>query len=156
MIFIPYTEADYETATSYLSIADADDLISGQNNNTSWNGYADAVKQILLNQSSLAVDSAFMYQGVKISEAQMLKFPRMEYGADSLLASKVLPNNVKFAVVMMCLQYSNDKAFKNITSETISKLSWSFANSESEVGSEIYTFLKPLQAKTVRLGTRNE
>lgn len=156
MIFIPYTEENFETATSYLSVEEADEIIAGQRNNSIWNGYDAGVKEAILNQASVAVDSALMYQGKKISSLQLLKFPRM--GVDEKVdeVSKKLPINIKYAVSTICVQYSNDKAFKNITQETISKLNWTFKESTNDIGAEVLTFLKPLKATIVRIGTPNE
>lgn len=152
MLFIPHTEENYETANSYLSVADADEIIAGQSSNTKWNSYSSDVKQVLLIQASLAVDGAIMYSGVKVSDLQVLKFPRMAVDGVSDEASKEIPINIKFATASLCLQYSNNKAFRNITSETISKLSRTFKEVENDIGAEILAFLKPLKATTVRLG----
>lgn len=148
MIFVPYTEADYEIANSYLSIEDADDIILKQANSEAWDILEDEDKQMLLMQSSLAVDGAFMYQGAKTSSNQILKFPRNE--------SLVLPQNIKFATAMMCLDYSNDEVFKNIKREKISKHETEyFSNSDNltngAVNSGIVAFLRPLRATTVKI-----
>jgi len=147
-MFIPYTETDYEVANSYLSVADADALIAGQNNNSVWNTYADDVKQTMLMQSSLAVDGALMYQGAKTSSLQVLKFPRN--------GSYTLPPNIKYAVVFICLKYSNDKAFKNITNETIGKLSWKFKNVDDTIGADVLAYLKPLKATSIKVGASSD
>lgn len=152
MLFIPHTEENYETANSYLSVADADEIIAGQSSNSNWNGYSNDVKQVLLIQASLAVDGAIMYSGVKVSDIQVLKFPRMVVDSVSDEASKAIPINIKFATASLCLQYSNQKAFKNITSETISKLSRKFKEASDDIGAEILAFLKPLKATTVKIG----
>jgi len=148
MLFVPYTEVDFEIANSYLSIADADALIAGQNNNGVWSAYTDEVKQTMLMQSSLAVDGALMYKGSKTSSLQVLKFPRD--------GSYTLPPNIKFAVVFMCLKYSNDKAFKNITKETISKLSWEFKNVNDTIGADVLAYLKPLKATSIKVGASSD
>ena len=148
MLFIPYTKENFEIANSYLSVEDADALIAGQNNNSVWNTYTDEVKQTMLIQSSLAVDGALMYQGSKTSPLQVLKFPRD--------GSYTIPPNIKFAVVFMCLKYSNDKAFKNITKETISKLSWEFKNANVAIGDDVLAYLKPLKATSVKVGASSD
>lgn len=152
MIFVPYTEADFEIANSYLSIDDADDIILKQNNSEAWDILEDEDKKMLLMQSSLAVDGALMYQGAKVSSNQVLKFPRNE--------STKLPQNIKFAVAMMCLDYSNDDVFKNIKREKISKHETEFfSNSDNlsngAVNSSIIAFLIPLRATTVKLKRSN-
>lgn len=156
MIFIPYTEDNFEIATSYLSVEEADEIIEGQRNNSIWKSYDVSVKEAILNQASVAVDSALMYQGKKISSSQLLKFPRMNIDEKVDEASKKLPINIKYAIATICVQYSNDKAFKNITQETISKMNWTFKESTNDIGAEVLTFLKPLKATTLRIGTANE
>lgn len=148
-MFTPYTEDDFEIATSYLSVDEADEIIAGQKMNTNWNNLDDDVKKILLIQSSLAVDGALMYYGVKVSDNQILKFPRKKIDDED---NKVIPLNIKFATASLCLKYSNDEAFKNVTSETISKLTRVFEASSNDIGLEILALLKPLKASTVRLG----
>ena len=148
MIFVPHTEADYEIANSYLSVADADDIILKQSNREAWDILEDVEKQMLLMQSSLAVDGALMYQGAKTSSNQLLKFPRNE--------SLVIPQNIKFAVAMMCLDYSNDEIFKNIKKEKIGKHETEFfSNSDNltngVVSGNIIAFLNPLRATTVKI-----
>lgn len=152
MIFVPHTETDYEIANSYLSVADADEIITKQNNSEVWASLDTPTKQMLLMQSSLAIDGALMYQGTKTSSNQLLKFPRNE-----LLT---LPQNIKFATAMMCLDYSNDDVFKNIKREKISKHETEyFSNSDNltngAVGSGIIAFLTPLKAITIRIKSSN-
>jgi hypothetical protein len=152
MIFVPHTEADYEIANSYLSVADADEIIAKQSNSEAWVAFDAPTKQMLLMQSSLAIDGALMYQGTKTSSNQLLKFPR-----NDLLS---LPQNIKFATAMMCLDYSNDEMFKNIKSEQIAKHKTEyFSNSDNltsgAVSSGIIAFLTPLKAITMRIKSSN-
>ena len=152
MIFVPHTETDYEIANSYLSVADADDIINKQSNSEAWQGLDNPTKEMLLMQSSLAVDGALMYQGAKTSSNQVLKFPRNE-----LLT---LPQNIKFATAMMVLDYSNDDVFKNIKREKIAKHETEyFSNSDNltngAVSSGIIAFLIPLKAITMKIKASN-
>lgn len=152
MIFVPHTELDYEIANSYLNVADADEIITKQTNSETWVALDAPTKQMLLMQSSLAIDGALMYQGTKTSLNQILKFPR-----NTLLT---LPQNIKFATAMMCLDYSNDEVFKNIKKEKISKHETEyFSNSDNltngAVGSGIIAFLTPLKAITMRIKSSN-
>lgn len=152
MIFVPHTELDYEIANSYLNVADADEIITKQSNSEAWVALDAPTKQMLLMQSSLAIDGALMYQYTKTSLNQILKFPR-----NTLLT---LPQNIKFATAMMCLDYSNDEVFKNIKREIISKHETEyFSNSDNltngAVGSGIIAFLTPLKAITMRIKSSN-
>jgi hypothetical protein len=152
MIFVPHSEADYEIANSYLDVADADEIIAKQSNSEAWVALDAPTKQMLLMQSSLAIDGALMYQYTKTSLNQILKFPR-----NTLLT---LPQNIKFATAMMCLDYSNDEVFKNIKREKISKHETEyFSNSDNltngAVGSGIIAFLTPLKAITMRIKSSN-
>lgn len=149
MIFVPYTELNYEIANSYLSVADASDIISKQNNSATWTALASETKEMLLMQSSLAVDGALSYKGVKTSETQLLKFPR-----DGVYT---LPRNIIFAVAMTALKYSNDDIFKGISREKISKHETEYFESK-EIAPDILAFLKPLRANTIKVefGNSNE
>lgn len=149
IIFVPYTEADIETANSYLNIADANQIIAKQRNNEAWQGLNDETKEMLLVQSSLAVDGAMMYQGEKTTETQLLKFPRCE--------SYELPLQVKFATAMTSLLYSNDEIFKNIKREKIAKHETEyFGDKATLIDSSVLPFLEPLRARTVKIKGANE
>ena len=147
--FTAYTAEAFETATSYLSVEEADAIINGQNESDTWKDYEDEVKQALLIQSSMAVDGAYNYQGVKVSNAQFLKFPRKEVEDEEV--STVLPLTLKFAVTTLCLSYSNDRAFRNITKDGISKLAMEFKEVEDDIGADVLVFLKPLKATTLKI-----
>lgn len=151
MLFVPCTESDYDIANSYLSVAEADEIITGQTGSSNWVAYTDEIKKILLMKSSVAVDGAMMYSGIKISSNQLLKFPRADVNCVSSDSSKKIPNNIRFAVALLSMQFSNNKAFENITSESISKLKWTFKES-NDIGAEVMAFLKPLKATTVKIG----
>lgn len=147
--FTAYTKEEFETATSYLSVEEADGIISNQNESETWNSYDIPTKQALLVQSSMAVDGAYNYQGVKVSNAQFLKFPRKELEDEEV--SKVLPLTLKFAVTTLCLSYSNNRAFRNITRDEISKLAMEFKEIEDDIGADVLVFLKPLKATTLKI-----
>ena len=101
------------------------------------------MKEVVLNQSSLAVDGVFSYRGKRTDANQVLKFPRG--------GAKVILTSLKYAVAMLALMYAKDEAFKNITSESIGKMSWTFGKAEKGMTNEVLSFLKPLRAKGVRI-----
>lgn len=146
MNFVPTTESDYITATSYLSISDADEIINAQRNSEEWSTLDEDVKKIFLNQSSLAVDGVYSYQGLQTDESQFLKFPR-----DCLL---VIPASLKFATALLALEYVRDDTTRgDVLSEKIGKLAWTFGSrqhGENGMTQEILSFLKPLKATTVK------
>lgn len=146
MIFVPYTEEDYEIATSYLSIADATSIISAQPNSTAWTSLSEDLKKIILMQASLVIDGAFMYKGTKTSSSQILKYPRGE--------SKLMPQNILFATAITAYKYSNDDIFKNVKSETIAKHTTEYFE-KSTIDDAVLPYLKPLKANKIRLQTGN-
>lgn len=149
IIFVPYTEEDIETANSYLNIEDADQIIEKQRRNTAWANFDDETKEMLLVQSSLAVDNALMYQGAKTTETQLLKFPRDE--------SVVLPLQIKFATAFTALLYSNDDIFKNVKREKIAKHETEyFGDKATEIDASVLAYLQSLRARTVKIGVRSE
>jgi len=155
MIFIPYTEENYKTANSYLSISEADELLNDQRQNETWINLENEVKEVLLIKASQLVDSAFMYQGIKISDEQLLKFPRRNVDISESEADKKIPLGAKMATVSLCLKFTNDEAFKNVTMEHISKLTKQFkVIDESGLGDDVICYLKQYKARTVRIGVR--
>jgi len=149
IIFVPYTEANIETANSYLDIADADQIISEQSNSDAWMGLDDDSKKMLLIQSSIAVDGAMMYQGAKTIETQFLKFPRN--------GCYEIPLQIKFATAFTALLFSNDDIYKNIKREKIAKHETEyFGNSAKEIDPMVLAYLEPLRARTIRIKAHNE
>lgn len=146
MLFVPFTAEDYEIANSYLSIADAGDIIGKQNNSDAWVDADEPTQQMLLMQASLAVDGALMYAGAKTSSNQILKFPRND--------ATTLPQNIKFATAITALRYSNDEAFKNIKREKISKHETEFFD-KGTIDDDVLAFLRPLRATTIKIKTGN-
>ena len=140
MIFIPFTAEDAEIATSYLSLEDANKIISKQTNSDNWNDADDEVKKMLLMQSSYAVDGAIKNKGTKTSSTQLLEFPRN--------GETTIPNNIKFAVALTAMKISNDDIFKNIKVETIAKHTTEYF-AKVEIDDEVMIFLKSLRATTI-------
>lgn len=145
LIFIPTTETDYIEATSYLSVTDADELIGLQRDSSDWDSLQNKNKEFMLNISSLTVDGVYSYQGLPTDENQLLKFPRD--------GSKSIPINLKYAVSLLALQQAKEETLKNIKSEKIGKMSWTFDTSKNENGitADVLSFLKPLRATSVRI-----
>lgn len=136
MFFIPSTEIDFEIATSYLSVEDADSIILKQSNSDNWENATDEIKEMLLIQASYSVDGALEYKGAKTSTTQLLNFPRN--------GATVLPNNIKFATAITAMKISNDDIFKNIKVETIAKHTTEYF-AKVEIDDDVLVFLKPLK-----------
>jgi hypothetical protein len=146
MIFVPSTENDYVIATSYLSVTEANELINAQRNSDEWGLLTLEDKEIALNQSSLAVDGVYAYKDLKTDDSQLLKFPRN--------GAVVIPASLKYAVALLALKYSKGEDSRDIKSEKIGKLSWTFGGEQhgkNGMTQEILSFLKPLKAKGVRI-----
>jgi hypothetical protein len=142
MIFVPYTQEDIEIANSYLAVAEAIEIISGQNGGSDFLDLGVEIQEILLIQSTLAVDSAIPYQGTRTIATQTLRFPVDE--------SFVIPRGIKFATAILALKISNDDAFKNIKREKISKHETEYFEA-LEVEKDILVFLKPFRQTTIKL-----
>lgn len=136
MFFIPSTEIDFEIATSYLSVIDADGIILKQSNSENWQNATQEVKEMLLIQASYSVDGALEYKGTKTSLTQLLNFPRN--------GATVLPNNIKIATAITAMKISNDDIFKNIKVETIAKHTTEYF-AKVEIDDDVLVFLKPLK-----------
>lgn len=89
-------------ATSYVSVAEADDL-AGLNihNSADWLALSLSTKQSLLSYVSRVLDSRTMWDGTQVSSTQALAWPRSDvtdkYG--NVLASNAIPLAVRWAVV---------------------------------------------------------
>ena len=143
MIFIPSTDSTFVTATSYLALDEANQIIGSNTDSGQWDTLDDEVKQFILNQASLSVDGLFSYQHNKTDESQMLKFPRNE--------STSIPQSVKYAVCSLGLSIAKDEAFKNVKAETIGKMSWQFYQTFNGATDEVMSYLRPLKMKGVRI-----
>lgn len=142
MTFVPHTEVDYDIANSYLSVADADDIILKQNNSAVWGSLDAPTKQMLLMQASISIDSALSYQGAKTLETQVLKFPRN--------GSLALPRNILFATAITALKYSNDDIFRGVSREKIAKHETDYFQGK-EIDESVLVFLKPLKLRGLKL-----
>jgi uncharacterized protein YehS (DUF1456 family) len=140
MIFIPFTETNADIANSYLSVADADEIILKQTNSDNWNDATNETKQMLLIQSSYSVDGAITYKGTKTSSTQLLNYPRD--------GNMTIPNNIILATALTAMKISNDDIFKNIKSETIAKHTTEYF-AKVEIDDDIMVFLKPLRATII-------
>ena len=129
---------DYLGANSYLSIEEAGDcfgVVTGE-----------PEKQEVLKLASLVVDGVYQYKGEKTGgDVQGLKFPRS--------GSEVVPNAVKGAVKEMVSRLVEDSDLKEVTAETIGKMSWQYAAGETSFGipKTVLIILKPLKMRSVRL-----
>ncbi len=142
MIFIPFTETDFEVANSYLNLDDANNIILKQTNSENWSDATDDVKKMLLIQASYAVDGALSFKGTKTSSNQLLKYPRN--------GDMILPNNIILATALTAMKISNDDIFKNIKSETIAKHTTEYF-AKVEIDDDVLIFLKPLRATTIAI-----
>ena len=146
VLFIPSTDEDYIEATSYLSITDADELINAQRNSDEWSSLAEDDKKVFLNQASLAVDGVYAYKNLRTDESQILKFPRN--------GAVIIPASLKYAVALLALRYAKGEDSRDVLSEKIGKMNWTFGsrqNGQNGMTQEILSFLKPLQAKGVKI-----
>jgi len=150
MLFIASDTTHYVSATSYLSLADATDIMSASDDHATWDSKSDGVKKIILNQASLAVDSMLSYKGKKTDKDQLLKFPRDD--------AKTIPTGVKLAVCTLALKFAGGDAFTNsgeVQSEKIGKLAITYfqpQGGQSEVeDSGVLTYLRGLELRQLRI-----
>lgn len=90
------------TATSYVSVEEADDIASLNIHSASaWSALTLQTKQSLLMYVSRALDARALWNGEKAVEMQALEWPRKDvkdrYGNE--LSSSSVPYNVRWAVV---------------------------------------------------------
>lgn len=93
MNFIPSTPTTFVTANSYLSLAEANEIFTADSQAAIWAALTDSVKQIVLIESALLIDSYYAYKGEKTDPKQLLQFPRN--------GDTTIPTAIKFATVIM-------------------------------------------------------
>lgn len=150
MLFIASDSTHYVTATSYISVADATDIMSASTDHSEWDSKSDAVKKIILNQSSLAVDGMMSYKGKKTDSAQLLKFPRDD--------SHTIPTGVLLAVCKLALEFVGGTAFSGdseVQSEKIGKLAITYFQSSdtNAKSSGVLSYLNGLEMRHIRLNS---
>lgn len=145
-------------ATSYISLADADQYVEDYVANASdWNSAVDDVKKQALNVASQFIDIQYVpLQGVRIKEEQALNWPR-SYVIDRdgySVDSDIVPKRVEQAAVEVALYFiTNGEVYSQLDSEgrlqaqritidviTIQK-QWSGSNPQSALKSKVDGFL---------------
>jgi hypothetical protein len=100
------------TATSYVSVADADTYIANYvRSDTAWTGLADADKQDVLVEATQSVELLYggRFIGSKYTEAQALAFPRSGVVLDGFsISTDIIPDNVQNAVIEMAWRHLAD------------------------------------------------
>jgi len=98
-------------ATSYISVADADQII--ENFGLSWvSGVTEDQKKIALNNAARYIDQKYYggWKGFKGSGTQALQWPRFDVTDDDgwTLATTDIPALLKQAVVQMAVYFNNE------------------------------------------------
>ncbi len=147
MTFLASTPENFELATSYLSLEEADELIKAQRDGSQWLSLEnDEDKQVLLMQASFGVDGIFSYQFLPTIKNQLLKFPRN--------GLKTIPNSVKLATALLGVRFTVEyNSESNIKSEKIGQLQWTLGgvsntNTKQIEDIDVLTLLRPLQMRT--------
>lgn len=100
-VFVVETGDALADATSYASVAEADDYLSVRPAITSWTALAPSAKEGYLMWSTRLLDQRATYRGSKYSEAGSLRWPRV--GATDCdgvtIAYDEIPDDLKAAVI---------------------------------------------------------
>jgi hypothetical protein len=154
MLFIPSDPGHYVTATSYVNVSGATEIISTSKSHENWDAKSDVEKRVILNQASIAVDGLCSYKGLKTDADQWLKFPRD--GSDTV------PMGVLLATCEMALKLSNNSsrgvtATGEVKSEKIGKLEISYfpstADDKTEDDINPLIYLRSLQKRRIRINS---
>jgi hypothetical protein len=100
--FVAETGAGLSNATSYVTVAEADDIAALNIHSAAvWAALDNATKQNLLMYVTRVLDSRTTWEGTKAVTAQALEWPRTDVvdRYSSAVASNVVPYNVRWAVV---------------------------------------------------------
>ena len=137
------------TANSYISIVEADDLISVQSKAALWVALTDTQKQIRLIQASLMLDSAGTYADDKTDATQVLQWPRG--------GVVTLPYQIQIATAEIAYNYlvMGDTTSGQIKAETVGKFKWEYDISSSTpktaLTESVISLLNPLFTNYIRV-----
>lgn len=119
--FIVETGAGLSTATSLMSVADADQITENYGDSSDWSGATDAEKQDALRQATRYLNLHYTWDGYRVATDQRLQWPRYEtYDEDgNLMDSDAVPQRVKEAVAYLALQVvEGDTLIEDFESES--------------------------------------
>lgn len=107
MAFVVETGAGLSTATSYLSVADADTYHTEHGNPSAWSGATDAVKEGALMQATRYLDGHFGWRGAIAVATQALGWPRASVVDDEgrELDEESVPTGVEEATALLALYH---------------------------------------------------
>jgi hypothetical protein len=110
MAFVVETGAGLSNATSYISLAEAEDFVADYfATNTNWSGATDSVKQTALMQATQYLDLKYGQRWVerRTSDDQALDWPRayVDDRNNYPVESDIIPVNIKRATVVMALEF---------------------------------------------------
>jgi len=149
MIFVPHTEENSTVANSYLSVEQANLLISKQRGSTTWDNLQTEEKEMVLVQASYAIDAFQSYQYDKTNEEQILKFPRN--------GVKKIPLAIEMSVAMIAIDFSKGVEASTgqlIKREVISKFTTEYFSpkeaDKTNASLDIASMLKPLKQRTIK------
>ena len=99
------------TATSYVSVEDADDIITMNiHADVAWTALANSAKEKLLSWASLYLDARTRWFGVKATETSALRWPRSGVvdRDGEVLADDAIPRQLEIATAEMARYLSNE------------------------------------------------
>lgn len=107
MAFVPEDGSGLSTATSYVSVADADTYHAAHGAPATWTAATDATKEAALMAATVWMDSAYQWRGDIATTTQALKWPRQGIvdadGRD--VATNAVPQRVQDCCCYMALQH---------------------------------------------------
>ncbi len=148
--FVASTTDDFYFANSYLAVDDANFLIEKLGKAQNWIDLEDESKQMILIESSFAIDGLMSYDSYPIRTDQLLKFPRVNEKK-----SYVIPIAIKLATIGFIQKIINKDNFQAIKRKKTSKLEIEYVVSsfskQLKENSEVMILLKPFRKKMVDL-----
>ena len=142
------------TATSYSSVADADEHIQANHPTSDWVGLSQAEKEAKLNKASRFLDTLLKWQSVVKDTSQGLLWPRDDFTDKEgrTVASNTIPSVIKEATI----EFANELVHSRLSAEFDKLIQESFADTSDtyaapkRVGGSDVVF--DYQRQLVRLG----
>ena len=148
-------------AESYVSVTDADTIISNRGGNSNWDGLTVTDKEIQLRIATEYIDSKYNFLGEEVSSDQELSFPRAYLPKDG---ADEIPKRIQRATAVLAAEsitielYSNVAANRGAIKRTTDKLdvlettveyfSGGSGNDQPVFG-EVRSILKPLICSSI-------
>jgi hypothetical protein len=140
-IFIEEDGTGVVGSTSYLSVAEADEIISTLGLSSDWADFDEEEKEVFLNKGSYEFDQLMKWNSSLLDLQQGLDFPRVPFDDNNGRSVEGITFPIKRSVAMLTVSISEGDTSKSpiwITQQSFGDSSESYANPVMEEGSVFF------------------